>query len=106
MIVTCEKFAKKHHITFNPSKSKLLCLNASNVVTPQIKLNGQPVSVVHKDKHFGNYISDSIHDRHILSNICDLYQRSNLINSQFRSCDNETLDRLHTTYCMHMTVWL
>ena len=36
-------------------------------------MNGQLVFVVHKDKHLGNYISDSIHDRHILNNICDLY---------------------------------
>ena len=102
MIATCEEFAKKHQIIFNPTKSKLLCFNASNAVTPHIKLNGQPVSVVHKDKHLGNYISDSIHDRHILNYVCDLYQRSNLIISQFRSCDSETLDRLHKTYCMHM----
>ena len=65
-------------------------------------MNGQPVSVVHKDKHLDNYISDSIHDCHILNNVCDLYQRSNLIISQFRSCDSKTLDRLHKTYCMHM----
>ena len=102
MIATCEEFAKKHQITFNTTKLKLLCFNASNAVTPHIKLNGQPVSVVHKDKHLGNYISGSIHDHHILNNVCDLYQRSNLINSQFRSCDSETLDRLHKTYCMHM----
>ena len=31
-----------------------------------------------------------------------MYQRSNLLISQFRSCDSETLDRLHKTYCMHM----
>ena len=49
----------------------------------------------------GNYISDSIHDRHILNNICDLYQRGNLLISQFRSCDSETLDKLHKTYYMH-----
>ena len=57
---------------------------------------------VHKDKHLGNCISDSIHGRHILNNVCDLSQRSNLIIRQFRSCDSETLDRLHKTYCMHM----
>ena len=56
-------------------------------------MNGQPVSVVHEDKH----------DRHILNYVCDLYQRTNLIISKFRSCDSETnLDRLHKTYCMHM----
>ena len=105
VIATCEEFAKKHQITFNPTKSELLCFNASNAVTTHIKLNGQPVSVVHKDKHLGNYISNSIHVRHILINVCDLYQRSNLIISQFRSCDGETLNRLHETYCMYMTVY-
>ena len=59
----------KHKITFNPTKSTLRCFNASNGVTPNIMLNGQPVSVVHKDKHLGNYISDSIDDRHILYNV-------------------------------------
>ena len=49
MIGTCEEFAKKHQITLNPTKSKLLCFNANNPVIPNIKLNGQPVSVVHKD---------------------------------------------------------
>ena len=43
-----------------------------------------------------------INDRHIIENTCDLYQRSNLLISQFRPCNSETLDRLHMTYCMHM----
>ena len=98
MIPICEEFAKKYQITFNPTKSKLLCFNTNNAVTPH---NGQHLTVVHKDKHLGNYISDSINERHILNNICDLYQRSNLFIIQFRSCDSETLDRLHETYCMH-----
>ena len=67
MIATCEEFAKKDQITFNPTKSKLLCFNACDAVTPHIKLNGQPASVVHKDKHLGNYISDSILDRHYVT---------------------------------------
>ena len=60
------------------------------------------VSVVFKDEHLGNYISSSINDSHIIENTCDLYQRSNLLISQFRPCSSETLDRLHMTYCMHM----
>ena len=34
MMATCTEFAKKHQITFNPTKSKLLCFNAD-------KLTGQ-----------------------------------------------------------------
>ena len=36
MIATCEEFAKKHQITFNPTKSKLICFNACDAVTPHI----------------------------------------------------------------------
>ena len=31
-----------------------------------------------------------------------MYQRSNLLISDFRVCDSQTLDCLHKTYCMHM----
>ena len=61
VIASNEKFAEKHQITFIPAKPKMaLCFNASNAVTPQIQLNDQPLSVVHRDKYLGNYtcISD------------------------------------------------
>ena len=55
MIGTCEEFANEYQIDFNPTKSKLICFNATicfNIDhTPHIILNGQPVSVVLKDKH-------------------------------------------------------
>ena len=87
---------------FNPTESKLICFNANIDHIPHIIVNGQPVSVVFKDKHLGNYISSSVNDRHIIENTCNLCQRSNLLISQFRPCNNETLDNLHMTYCMHM----
>ena len=70
----------------------VLCFNARKAATPHILVH---VRLINKDKHLGNYISDSIHDQHIIHNICDLCQRSNLLTSQFRSCDSDTLDRLH-----------
>ena len=97
MIATCEEFANEYQIDFNPTKSKLICFNANIDHTPHIILNGRPVLVVFKDKHLGNYNSSSINDRHIIENTCDLYQRSNLLISQFRPCNSETLDRLHMT---------
>ena len=102
MIAICEKFAKEYQITFNPTKSKLICFNANIDHAPHTIWKDQPVSDVFKDKHFGNYISKSINDRHIIENTCHLYQRSNQLISQFRLCNRETHDRLHMTYCMHM----
>ena len=60
------------------------------------------IPVVDSDKHLGNYISTNITDRNIIDNICDLYQRSNSVISDFRVCDSNALDSLHRTYCMHM----
>ena len=69
MIATCEEFANEYQIDFNPTKSKLICFNANINHTPHVILNGQPVSVVFKDKHLGNYIFSSINDRHIIETL-------------------------------------
>ena len=59
-------------------------------------------TVVNKDKHLGNYISTDIYDRNILSIVSDFYQRSNSAISDFGICDSEILDKIHSTFCMHM----
>ena len=102
MVKFAKKLQKKYHITFNLTKSKLFCFIANNDYAPHITFKGQQVAVVTQDKHIGNYISNSINDRRIIDNLCDLYQRSNLLISQFRSGDRETLDWLQMTYCMHI----
>ena len=103
LIIICEKYANSHSITFNRNKSKLLCFNVDHTdVIPQTYLNGEVIPVVDSDKHLGNYISTNITDRNIIDNICDLYQRSNRVISDFRVCDSNALDSLYRTYCMHM----
>ena len=69
---------------------------------PPIYLNGQPITIVNSDKHLGNFISSDIQDRNVISSVCDLYQRSNSIISDFSSCNSVSLDSLHNTFCMHM----
>ena len=69
-----------------------------------ICLNKQPIRIVDNDEHLGNYISKSndIHDRNIVSSVCVLYQRNNSTISDFNACNSNTLDRLHSSFCMHM----
>ena len=71
-------------------------------VLPPIYLNGEKVSIVEHEKHLGNYVATDIADRNMIANVCDLYQRSNLLISDFRVCDSIDLDSLHKIYCMHM----
>ena len=69
---------------------------------PPIYLNGETVSIVEHEKHLGNYLSTDIADRNIIADVCNLYQQSNLLISDFRVCDSITLDSLHKIYSMHM----
>ena len=102
MISVCESYAERHHIIFNPTKSVLLCYNVDPSLFGPIYLNNQSISIVSHDRHLDSYISTDIHDRNIIANVCDLYQRSNSIITEFHACDSETLDSLHSTFCMHM----
>ena len=98
MISVCESYAERYHITFNPTKSKLICYNIDPSTLGPICLNKQPISIVDNDKHIGNYISNNIHDRNIVSSVCDLYQRSNSTISNFNACNSDTLDIV--LYCI------
>ena len=100
MIFICESYAQD--ITFNPAKSKLICFNVSSSEISPIYLNDTPVTVFNKDKHLGNTIPTDIYDRNIINNVFDFYQRSNSAISNFNICDRETLDKVHSTFCMHM----
>ena len=100
MVNICGQFAHEFHISFNPSKSKLMSFNLG---TP-IFLNGQKVEVVDDDFHLGNYVATDLRDINITKHVCDLYQRSNNIISDFNDCDSVTLDALYQTYCMHCMV--
>ena len=77
MLSVFESYAERYHITFNPTKSKLICYNIDPSTLGLICLNKQHVSIVDNDKHLGNNISNDIHDRNIVSSVCDLYQRNN-----------------------------
>ena len=44
------------------------------------------------------FISNDIHDRNIVSSVCNLYHRSNNTISDFNACNRDTLDRLHSSF--------
>ena len=102
MISVCELYASNYHITFNPIKTKMICFSVSPENVPPIYVNGKSTSIVNNDIHLGNYISSDVHDRNMMKNVCDLYQRSNSVLADFYVCDSETLDSIHMSFCLHM----
>ena len=102
--------AHDYQITFNLAKSKLLCFNVSSSEVSLIYLNGTPVTVVNKDKHFGiiNLSTDIYYYYYhiaIISNVCDSYRKSSSVITDFSICYSEPLDKIHSTFCMHMCGW-
>ena len=102
MLKVCESFAIDYLITFNPIKSNMIGYNIDYSMCPPIYLNSQPITIVNSDKHLGNFISSDIQDRSAISSVCDLYQISNSIISDFSSWNSGSLDNLHNTFCMDM----
>ena len=64
-------------------------------VLPPIYLNGEKVSIVEHEKHLVNYVATDNADRNMIANVCDLYQRSTLLISDFRVCDSIAFDNVH-----------
>ena len=91
MIKVCEQFAGSHSIVFNLLKTWLLCFSMKlETKVPLIYLNKERVSIVEHEMHLGNYVSTNIAGRNIIVDVCDLYQRSNLLINDFRVCDRLT----------------
>ena len=92
-----------HTVLHSTQTSQNYCVSMWITLMLFLKLifNGEVIPVVDSDKHLWSYISTNITDRNIIDNICDLYQRSNRVISDFRVCDSNALDSLHRTYCMH-----
>ena len=65
----CEQFAQEYHISFNPSKSKLMSFNLSRPLGTPISLNGQKVEVVDNDSHLGNYVATDLRDINITKHV-------------------------------------
>ena len=82
-IYSLEKMIITHCITFNPSKSKVMCFNTDSCHTVRIYLNNMPIVNTKHDIHLGNFISCDIYDRNIDNTVCDFYQRSHGLINEF-----------------------
>ena len=73
MISICQTIENKYSISFNPSKSKLLCFNVDSSDVAPVFINGKRVEVVQSDVHLGNYISILILLAEILLDMSVIY---------------------------------
>ena len=100
-----EDYAQEFHISFNPSKSKLMYYNVSHD-NLHVKLCNQDVRIVSKEIYLGNYISETIYDRAIKQTVCTFNAKSNQIISDFSMLDCLFFFAQTTYYLLHEPIWL
>ena len=105
MIEFCDSFAIMHFIEFNLTKFKILCFNCDILSVP-ISFNGiridlllVMISILGIIFHL-MFLNRDMIDYYF----CYIYQRSDWVISDFRTCDFITSDRLTKTLRLHLYV--
>ena len=60
----------------------------------------QRLEAVYMKKHFRQFDSNNIYDRHIREHVCRFIDKTNTILYDFRFCDCSTLVDILRTFCM------
>ncbi len=101
MISICEKYAKDYDILYNAKKSKLICFNVENPKTITITLCNKPVEIVDNVIYLGNFIGVDVCNRNVESIVQNFWYKHNCMKGSFNMVNSQTLNRLHSTYCLN-----
>lgn len=95
----CTKFSNEYKVSFNPAKSKLIVFGAKTSDCT-MRFDGDDIQCVDSDKHLGSQFGNKVMLSQIESAIGDLYNRCNLLLSQFSKVSSHVKYRLFKTFCM------
>ena len=82
MINMCDDYPEECQILFNLSKCYTI------------------VDIADLEKHLRNKLFDNIYKRDIKGLVGDIYKRNNAVIGNFNMCESQTLDRLHSVFCI------
>ena len=101
MVQTCEDYAYKFDIQFNPAKSQLIIFscNGKSVSHPKIKINGQNVEVFSKVSHLGHEISNNIYDFDVSKVVGNFNRQCNMFLHNFKYAKSRIRNVLFHKYC-------
>ena len=109
MISLCESYEERYHITFNPIISKLICYNIDPSTLGPICLYKQPIGIVMliiistlEIRYLMIFMTEIMHLVFVIfiNEAIAQFQTGTLCH--FSACNSDTLDRLHSSFCMHM----
>ena len=103
LIDKCSTYFNEHFLSVNIMKTKVVCIRPKRMIyhgEPQLYINNIELEVVKSFKYLGMEINDSLTDD---SHIATLYRgqcmRSNILNRNFKICDNNVKVKHFKSFC-------
>ena len=105
MLQICCSFSVSHKLTFNATKTQLICFYAPSVhpITPAIYFNGIKLSFMDQVIHLGHILTDDDDDTaDILRAVKDLNRKANSLLCTFKFLDPLIMTFLLKFYCLSL----
>ena len=103
LINICSKYAEKHTIVFNESKTKCMCFKPrcmKSLQVPRVSLNGITLKWTTVNKYLGVILDSNCKvDCDIRRHVKAIYTRGNMLTHKFRNCTDSVKIRLFKSYC-------
>ena len=101
MINICTNYAVEYDIKFNGSKSQLIIFKgrSSNIVNPEIRINGDKLEVVSSVVHLGHILHENIYKYDVNKCVSDFNRQSNIFLAKFKFATSSLRNFLFHKYC-------
>ena len=99
MLNICHRFSVDFDITFNPSKSKMLCYNVGQY-SPDLHMFGLSIPVVKTEQHLGCHVGTDCNPKRIDRLIGDIYCNCNALLTNFGMLNSDIKYSMFKTFCL------
>ena len=95
-----ERWAKKWHVTFNPSKTESLIFSRkNNIITPQLLMNNRVIQDVDHHKHLGvTFQRNARWTTHIQDTVTKAKKKVDIMRGLTYRLNRKSLERLYVSY--------
>ena len=101
MITICTNYAVEYDIKFNGSKSQLIIFKgrSSEIMNPEVRINGDRLEVVSSVVHLGHILHDNIYRYDVNKCVSDFNRQSNIFLAKFKYASSSLRNFLFHKFC-------
>lgn len=102
LVSICEQYAHNHGLVYNTKKTEMMVFGSGGVPQniPEVRLNGQPVAIVHSFKYLGHIVTSSLSDDEDIErqrrSLCVI---GNMVARKFYAAAHDVKTTLFRSFC-------